>query len=156
MKHNKILPFVFFLAACQPEPEINKELTEKMVGEWRNVDLKITMNSYNNTDSVRTLEVTEATWEEKMKIRPIRTHFNADGTYNSEHINLNDSLIYNPAGTWIILGDSIIMTDTFPTRGLTYKYKVSVKDNMATFYGKEDCDFDGAADDDYYGTQRKQ
>ncbi len=126
------------------------------MGEWRNVDLKIEMKSYKNSDSSKTLEVKESNWELMMNIRPIRTFFKANRRYNSEHINLNDSVIYNPAGRWIIIGDTLHMWDTFPKEGLTYKYKLNFKQNLVEFYSVEDCDGDGKADDLYYGTQRKQ
>jgi hypothetical protein len=145
------------LVSCEAEeiPE-NKELEKQMIGEWRNVALKIKMNTFGNKDTFRILEVDEKNWEARMKIQPIRTFYRADGTYNAEHRNLKDSLIYNPAGRWAILDDTIIMMDTFPERALAYRYKIVIKNNMAEFTGVEDCDRDGKADDDYYGLHRKE
>lgn len=154
----KILLFIIpVLVSCEAE-EIseNKELEKQLVGEWRNVSLKIKMNTFKNRDTFRIFEVNENNWEAKMRIQPIRTFYRADGTYNSEHRNLKDSLIYNPAGRWAIQGDTIIMMDTFPERALSYRYKIVIKNNIAEFTGLEDCDRDGNADDDYYGTQRRQ
>lgn len=98
----------------------------------------------------------EHNWETAMKAKPIRTFFKADGTYNSEHRNLNDSIVYNPAGKWSIVGDSLFMMDTFPQEGLSYKYKIKIDGNIAEFRGVEDFDSDGNKDDEYYGSQRKQ
>ncbi|MBL7932771.1 MAG: hypothetical protein JNL60_12755, partial [Bacteroidia bacterium] len=87
---------------------------------------------------------------------PIRTIFRNNHTYNAEHWNLSDSLIYSPAGKWAVYGDSIIMTDTFPSIGQAYRYKIVFKDSLMELYGKEDLDRDGLNDDDYFGIQRKQ
>jgi hypothetical protein len=128
----------------------------QLLGEWRNLYTKVTMHTFKNTDSTRVLEVDEANWERMMSSKPIRTFFKADGTYNSEHRNLNDSMVYNPAGRWSLTGDSLFMTDTFPQRGVSYRYKILLKDNIVEFWGVEDFDQDGTKDDNYYGTQQKQ
>lgn len=151
------------LLSCSPKEE-TKKLSHQLVGEWRNVSMKVEMPTVNNTDSTSTLEVTEANWEQLMQIRTIQTFFKADGTYNSIHTNLNDSIIYNPAGKWSVAADSIFMTDTFPQAGLTYNYKLSIREQNITgkkelraeFWGVEDFDQDGKKDDRYYGVQRKQ
>ena len=145
------------LAACgdYQMPE-NKALEKKMIGEWNSTSLKITMNTFSNRDSTRTFEVSEDNWEANMNIRPVKTIYFGDGTYMAEHRNLNDSVIFNPFGVWKIFGDTIVLRDTFPTPGPEYKYKVVIKENIAEFFGKEDCDNDGTADDDYYGAQRRK
>jgi hypothetical protein len=157
---NNFLYFILIMAlsACHSSPEIpeNKVLEKQMYGEWRNSSLRLLMNSYNNTEETKEFIVKEGEWEQKMKIQPIRTFYRADGTYNSEHRSLNDSLIYNPAGRWVILDDTLIMRDTFPEPGLSYRYKLVVKGGQAEFTGIEDCDRDGKADDNYFGIQRRQ
>jgi len=148
-----------FMISCSTTPDEipeNTELEKQLVGEWRNSSLKLIMNSFSNKDSTKIFEVKEGDWERKMKIQPIRTFYRGDGTYNSEHRTLRDSIIYNPAGRWAILGDTIIMRDTFPEPGLSYRYKIVIKGDVAEFTGMEDCDRDGKADDNYSGTQRRQ
>ena len=149
---------VLFLTACEGDEEAveNKELEKKLIGEWRNVSLKLTMNTFSNKDSTKVFEVNEEDWERKMNIRPIKTIYFADGTYISEHRNLRDSIIYSPAGRWVILGDTVIMRDTFPELGLSYRYKININKDLVEFTGIEDCDRDGSADDQYFGVQRKQ
>lgn len=148
------------LAGCSQEKadkgQVNTALTQGLLGEWRNVYLRLTMNSYKDSDSSRVFEVNEANWEAKMNIQPIRTFFRKDGTYNSEHRNLADSMVYNPAGRWVVYGDTIVMTDTFPSIGQAYRYKVILKDSLVEFYGMEDSDRDGKNDDNYFGIQRRQ
>ena len=114
------------------------------------------MPTYKNSDTSKTLEVDEQSWEQRLNGRTISTFFRQDGTYNSIHRDLKDSIVYNPAGLWRVAGDSLFMTDTFPQRGLTYKYKFAIENNIAEFWGIEDFDQDGKEDDQYYGRQRKQ
>lgn len=99
-------------------------------------------------------EVDEINWEEKLKIRPIRTYFRTDGTFNSEHYNLKDSLIMNPSGTWTASDKEIFMITTSPfsdTTSCTY----TIKGDVITFGCWVDWDEDGEKDDWYLGTQKK-
>jgi hypothetical protein len=159
-----VLFFLFYcLLACNektPQASGTDSATpsteEQLVGEWRNTYLKVTMPSHKATDTSAVLEVTEATWQEQLKIQPIRTFFRPDGTYNSEHRKSNDSIVYNPAGKWFVRNDTLHMTDTFPKRGITYKFKVGINDRIAEFRGLLDWDADGKEDDEYLGRQRRQ
>ena len=163
-----IMKYAFFflfccLQACSDEAsqasdtnDVVKSTEEQLVGEWRNTYLKVTMPGHKNTDTTSVLEVTEATWQEQLKIQPIRTFFRSDGTFNSEHRNLNDSIVYNPAGKWFVRDNTLHMTDTFPKPGVTYKFKVDINDRIAEFRGLLDWDGDGKEDDEYIGRQRKQ
>ncbi len=158
MKVNLFIVVCFFMMSCGSDSEkktVVHVFPEQLHGQWRNVYMKLEMRTYKNTDSTKIMEVTEDSWEKVMGIRPIRTYFWFDGKYNSEHYNLNDSLVYNPAGKWVLKNDSLIMSDTFPKAGLQYRYKLAINGNMAEFWGMEDLDGDGKADDLYYGTQRK-
>ena len=147
---------ILFFGCNDPEPKAPSVKTEQLVGEWRNVTLRIEMNRIGGKDSVKVFEVDEKNWESRMNIRPIRTFYNADGTYHSVHANLNDSVVYDPAGVWTLQGDSLFMTDTFPARGPRYSYQLKINGNMAEFRGLEDSDGDGEKDDLYFGTQRRQ
>jgi hypothetical protein len=69
-----------------------------LTGIWEIDELKITMNSYQNSDSVSVIEATGKNWEEKMHVRNIQTHFNADGTYHSVHKDLRDSIFLRSGG----------------------------------------------------------
>jgi hypothetical protein len=155
----KLLIFycVFALMSCNEtmDVQINQELSANLVGEWRSAKVKIIMPSYKNTDSLKTFEVNESNWEARFKIQPIRTFFKLDGSYNSLHLNLKDSIILNPAGKWMVVGDSLHMMDTFPQRGLVYKYKLKLMGNTLELFGQEDCDNDGKVDDSYYGKQKR-
>jgi hypothetical protein len=149
------------LCACGEEEKpvakpANKTIDPRLIyGQWRNVSMKLHMNTYRGSDSAFTLDVNETNWEQVMNIRPIRTYFWSDNTYNSMHLDLNDSLFYNPAGRWYLKFDSIFMVDTFPKKGPVYKYKLKTNGTIAEFTGVEDLDGDGKADDEYFGTQRR-
>src|SRR5688572_19611781 len=150
-------PFLFLaFFSCSENSTSDMPLSQRLVGEWRNVSLRLDMQTYKNTEDSKVFEVSEEEWEAKMRIRPIRTFFRSDGTYNSEHIDLKDSLVYNPAGKWQVVGDTLVMTDTFPKVGASYKYQLVIKGDLAEFSGVEDSDGDGKADDLYFGTQRRQ
>ena len=158
-----VIPFIciLLLFSCSGNKqkeniqEENRSISGQLIGTWTNTYMKVDMHTFNNSDSTKVLEVNENNWEEKMKIQVIRTFFRANGTYNSEHRNLKDSIVYNPAGNWSIVNDSLLMTDTFPQAGLSYKFKLAIKDSTAEFWGLEDFDQDGKKDDAYYGKQNK-
>jgi hypothetical protein len=141
-------PFLAIVFSCS-----NKNQSD-LAGVWEIEELKITMNSYQNTDTARVVEATRLNREEKMHVRNIQTHFNSDGTYHSVHKDLHDSIFYDPAGTWRIEGDSLIIQDTIPKR-ITYRFKIKASPSVVEYWGIEDFDQDGQADDEYYSRQRK-
>ncbi len=130
------------------------DLKPDLVGVWEIDYLKITMSSFQNSDSVSVIEVIKKEWEQKMKMRNIQTYYNSDGTYHSVHRNLKDSIVYDPAGTWRIENDTLTIQDTFPKR-VTYKFKLKVDKSFAEFWGIEDFDQDGKLDDKYYSKKRR-
>ena len=107
-----------------------------------------------NTAEQEELIVTREEWESKLKIKPIRTFFREDSTWNSAHYNLNDSLVYNPSGKWWVQGDSIVMLQTFPSPDTTL-YFLTLKSDTASFESLLDWDGDGKKDDRYLGRQLK-
>ena len=138
--------FFIFSCADKKQPDV--------AGVWEIEELKITMNSYRNSDSSRVPEATGKNWEEKMKVRNIQTYYNPDGTYHSVHKTLQDSIFYDPAGTWKIENDTITIQDTIPAR-ITYRFKVKVDQDVVEYWGVQDFDQDGKPDDDYYSKQRR-
>lgn len=158
MKYIILLLTVIGFWSCMSSNESGK-IALPIAGVWLNTYMKVEMKTYKGTDSTKIMEVNEESWENTMGIRPIETHFNENGTYNSIHRNLHDSIIYNPAGKWFVKGDSLFMNDTFPEKGIGYKYRfvITTKDNetVVEFWGHEDFDQDGRKDDLYYGRQRK-
>lgn len=130
-------------------------LAEDLVGEWRNTSLKVTMNSANGVpDSVFVITADATNWDEVVHLKPIRTFFEENRTYHSDHYALNDSLLFSAIGTWSISNDTLVMKQTSPNVA-TYRLKTKITDDEVTFSGKLDFDEDGAEDDDYFGVQKK-
>jgi hypothetical protein len=127
---------------------------EQMIGEWNNLSIRVDIETKKNTDSSEVLNVEQAEWEQRLKIKPIRTYFRADSTWNSAHYNLNDSLVYNPSGKWWIENDSLIMVQTFPSVD-TSSYLLKLNKDTASFTSRLDWDMDGKKDDLYVGRQLK-
>ena len=84
----------------QSQPVDDTTTSQKLIGEWNNLYLNVKVDSKKNTAEQEELIVTREEWESKLKIKPIRTFFREDSTWNSAHYNLNDSLVYNPSGKW--------------------------------------------------------
>ncbi len=124
-----------------------------LIGEWRNVSLRIEMDK-NHGEPSSIFEVDDTTWEEKLQIRPIQTFFTEDGHFNSEHYNLQDSLILNPEGTWNATDNEITMITTTPFNDTT-ACSFNIVNDIVTFGCWVDWDEDGEKDDWYEGTQRK-
>lgn len=131
-----------------PETE-TATLKEGMLGEWRNVAMKVTIKG-EQSDSV--VDVPAGKWEEVLKIQPIRTVFNEDGSFTSEYRGLDNTIIMTSTGTWDVKGDTLEMTQ----EGSTTYYVTSIEGDMAEFEGTLDWDEDGQADDLYWGRQQKQ
>ncbi|HNP07744.1 MAG TPA: hypothetical protein PKN99_08950 [Cyclobacteriaceae bacterium] len=148
--------FVFIiLFSCSSKSGENRESYkfESLVSEWRNLTLKVELDKKQGRPS-SIFEVNENTWEEQLQIRPIRTYFRNDGTFNSEHFNLQDSLVLNPSGSWTATDGEVTMMTTQPfsdTTTCTY----TIKGNVVTFGCWVDWDEDGEKDDWYLGTQQK-
>lgn len=136
------------LLSCSPNA------SRAIVGTWEIAHLKITMPSHKNSDSAQSMEVFGKDWETKMKAKNIQTTYASDGSYHSLHRNLQGKTTYDPAGTWRIIQDTLIIQDTIPKR-ITYKFRFKIKNNQIEYWGVEDFDLDGKVDDQYYSRQVK-
>jgi hypothetical protein len=123
-----------------------------IVGEWRNIYLKLIIHHKN--DAPQTMEADSSNWEARLHIKPIRTHFQRNGSYYSEYFNLKDSLVRRTTGIWTTTGDSIIMTEQTPDKSVL-RLHLKIENNVATFNGLIDFDGEGISNDEYYGMQRK-
>jgi hypothetical protein len=116
--------------------------------------MRVDINSKNNSDSNETFEVDRQHWEEKLKIKPIRSFFRSDSTWNSAHYNLEDSLVFDPSGKWWIQNDQLAMLQLKPSVDTTV-YIFNIKKDTASFECMLDWDMDGKKDDRYFGKQVK-
>jgi hypothetical protein len=148
------LGFVLLLSAFVPQSAKRQNpFYKQLLGEWRNTYLKIEMQGKTGGLPV-TMEADSLNWEKVLKMHPIRTHFNTDGSYYSEYFNLKDSLIRRPTGAWAIKGDTIVMAQITPERSET-RLHISISNNVATFSGLIDFTGSGKKQDTYLGKQRK-
>lgn len=141
------------VSSCQTSKSENIADQNSLVGEWRNMSLRVELDKKHGAPS-SIFEVNESSWENELQIRPIQTSFNKDGTFNSAHYNLQDSLVLNPEGTWTATAEEVLMITTSPfsdTTSCTY----TIKDGVVTFGCWVDWDEDGEKDDWYLGTQKK-
>ena len=155
MTKNVFFFLFLYLAGCgnhEKNDPTKTPVREKLIGEWNNLSIKISMNSKNNSDSNELLEVDRPVWEQTLKIKPIRTFFRADSSWNAAHYNLKDSLVYNPSGKWWFENDKLIMMQYFPSLDTT-AYDLDIKNDTATFEANVDWDRDGKKDDVYFGKQ---
>lgn len=150
----KVILLMLVLAGCSQATKEKGEVKENpLIGEWRNLTIRVEMDKKQG-EPTSVFEANEATWEEKVKIKPIRTYFREDSTFNSEHFNLKDSLVLNPEGTWTATEGEIEMTTLKPfsdTTSCTY----SIEGDVITFGCWVDWDEDGEKDDWYVGTQKR-
>jgi hypothetical protein len=134
--------------------KITSRLAKELTGEWRNRYVKIILNNDPPSDTSKIMEADSTNWEARLGIQPIRTHFNADGSFYSEYRNLKDSLVRRPAGNWTVEGDTLIMTQLKPDKSVL-RLRVSIQGDRAVFTGRIDFEGDGKENDDYYGIQKK-
>ncbi|HEY1040749.1 MAG TPA: hypothetical protein VGF30_15145 [Bacteroidia bacterium] len=145
----------FFYFCSRKKIDIRPSVSQQIVGEWQNVYIRVEMPTANNTNLLQILEISEENSKQKLKLKPLHTSFNANRTYQSEYKNYNGEIIYNPSGIWTIIGDTLVMMDTYPTRGKHCKYKIDMEAGQVALRSKEDYDYDGKVDDFYYGLYRK-
>ena len=142
------------LIGCSPKEKVST-LDKDILGEWRNIYLKISLDAGASGDTVKITECDSAHWETMLGIKPIHTFYKEDGSYTSEYYTLQDSLFMTNTGKWKISGDTLTMEQEKP-KPAVYKLKTVINEGVATFEGLIDFDSDGIKDDFYLGRQRKQ
>ncbi len=168
----KILYFIaisLLTASCQSnsgseqtpskKEEINTATTTKtlqpkqLYGEWRNVSMIIT--TAHNTPNSAVEEYKEENWEKDLKIKPIRTYYNADGTYISEYRDLDNIVFNTTSGTWATKQDSVVLNQTKPEKRSAAYHVNFQSENTATFSALLDWTNNGKKDDLYVGKQQR-
>lgn len=155
-----LILMAFFAISCtsgsSSETENNEEdnnttetveaTAESLVGEWYNVTIDLVIKA--DPDSV--LKVSEGQWEEIMNMKPIRTTYREDGTFESVYTNLEGEPLGSSAGTWSVSGNQLTMVE----RGEARVYTFNIKDGVASFEAEIDWNVDGVLDQ-YSGTQKR-
>lgn len=153
---------IFFLPllilwSCQPaepteadnEPE-RVSIHDQMLGTWEAKYLKVDVDTYENTDSSFTFEVSEEYWERTYKVRPFRTYFAPDSTFRTVRRNVQDYVVGEDRGLWRTFGDTLMLLQP----DATLQYKVRLEKGQAYWAGLVDWDGDGREDDTYYAEFR--
>lgn len=122
--------------------------SQNIIGTWINTELKV---DYEDKED---LLISEENWEEKLKIKPIRTTFYPNGKYRSIYRDINDSVVRKVEGRWEIEADSIYLIQMKPEISIE-KYAYKIEGNIIKFSAVMDFDQDGIVTDKYYGKQKR-
>ena len=131
--------------------EMTSNLTEELSGTWESVSLKVFVKTYENTDSSFIIDVQERDWEASFGMRPTKMVFQPNDKYYSEHRSTIDTLIDITRGLWKLEADTIQMVTEV---GVTYRYRVKVRNGLSEFRAFVDWDGDGEEDDEYIEIKR--
>ena len=145
-----LLLLAVFFSAC--ETDNRTELEKKLIGQWESLSINVEINQEGKES--RTLDVPKSQWEEKLKIQPIVTTYNADSTYTSVYKSLEGKVITTNKGTWMVKNDYLHLKQVEPKKS-NFKYTVEFSGDSALFKGDIAWDLDGVQDDKYEGWQIK-
>lgn len=125
--------------SCSKKP--NELRKNEIVGRWTNLTLAVTMNRYEQEDSI--LRANEENWEQVLRMKPIVSIFNKDGTFAAEYSDLKGQLAKTVTGTWDVRNDSLIVW----RKGKKERaYHFTINNNRVTFRANLDWDEDGLPD----------
>jgi hypothetical protein len=118
-----------------------------MVGTWEHTFLFIESADVPESDPRWEYFVaTPNNWERVMGFKPVRTTYQADGTFSAEYRSLKDSLFALATGTWYTTADSLHFFQWAPdTFAATYQFSV-VADTLK-LNGVVDWERDGLRND---------
>ena len=144
MKKIIILFITVSICSCNNQRELRRE---QIIGKWTNISLLVTMKKLDGQDSI--LEANEHNWEQVLKIKPIISTFDEEGSFASEYSNLKGEIIREVQGKWDVRNDSLIIW----TDGVETAYHFTIKGNRVKFRSQLDWDGDGESDDYYDAIQ---
>ena len=143
-----LISLLIIIGLSQNTPKLNKQ---DLIGKWENVSLTVEMPTYGNSDSTSYLKAAEGEWEKVLKIKPIQTTFNEDGSFSSSYFDLDNKPMGIEQGTWFIRNDSLVLV----SNNYGSAYKVTISGDKARFKAFLDWDQDGKSDDLYDGWQKR-
>ena len=150
-----ILVFGMLFVSCKkensPKQKTSKEqipkektLRDYMADSWETTYLKIEMLTFNNSDSIRTIEeIYDAN-----SARRARSTYNADGTFSAWFVNnAGNDTGQTSVGEWDAKGDSLFIRFVYDGRDMELAY--FIEKTTEGFKGKSiyDWDKDGEFDD---------
>ncbi|MCU0453876.1 MAG: hypothetical protein MUE68_09465 [Bacteroidetes bacterium] len=149
MKRSFLLLAVGLLAGCAA-PKVHDPL---LVGTWQSSFLFIESADIKEGEpGWEYFVATPSSWERVTNMKPLRTVYNADGTFSADYRNLQDSLLARATGTWHTVRDSLYYFQSAPD---TFRavYQFSVVGDSLNFSGIVDWERDGKRNDKVTMTQ---
>ena len=131
--------FGTFFGACKKE----QPLKEYMVNSWETTYLKLEMQTYQKSDS---LKVYEDTFDNNPELLA-QSIYNADGTFSAWFLNQKGEHVSNSDGTWNVENDSLFVAFFYAGRNMKVSYHITKTDEGFLGKSKYDWDEDGDFDD---------
>lgn len=126
---------------------------DTLVGKWENESMTVKVNSSRGEEGKdSTIVVKAGEWVERMRIQPIQTTYNEDGTWESNYFDINDKNVFTIKGSWTATEDTLYMQQLSPKKELNI-YRYQINGDRVEFLTVIDWDSDGIADDNYQGIQ---
>jgi len=151
--HMRIFLFSAILIAAVGCTEPAEKPSE-LLGTWETTWVLVMDNAGEMNNEMFDLFFADTTnWERKMGMKPIRTTYNADGTFTGEYRDLRDSVYAISSGSWEVRGESLYFRQMEPDTFIA-TYWFIVKDDTLRTRGIIDWARDGIANDKFEGTQK--
>ena len=144
MKINTILIIVFFgtfFVSCKSEEK--SSLKEYMTQSWETTYLKLEMETYQKTDS---LKIYEDKFEGNVAL-VAQSKYNKDGTFSAWFLNLKGEKVSNSKGLWRVEKDSLFVEFSYGGRDMKVSYLIAQTQEGFIGSSKYDWDEDGDFDD---------
>jgi len=144
-----VMAALLFLAADAPK------LKKIIVGNWETVSVRIELTSITDPTAPSVIEATPDTWADKMRMKPPRSKYLADGSFSSAYIDLSGQVIKEVKGRYKVEGEGLTLTsDDKHYDGLQYRCRVISQDTFQ-YTTNIDFDNDGERDDKLTGIARR-
>lgn len=144
-----IIPCFLIIVSCNTKEDAT------LIGTWVNESLEVDITSFRGQEGKDSLlNIKSNEWETKLKIQPIQTTYNEDGSWESNYFDLNGENVFKTKGKWWNRSDTLFMHQNNPKDEMNF-YFFTIKGNKANFKTTIDWDSDGEADDQYNGWQRR-
>lgn len=138
----RLFPFflvILLLAAC-------KDNSEKMLGTWQLMRIKVVMNSIDNGETGDTTMIYDSTnFLTAMRVNKSLGIYKADGRYTEQYYK-DTLLLVSPIGNWHMEGDSLVQYQLAPEPD-TSKHYVTFNGNSAKLRKMMDWDNTGVKND---------
>lgn len=133
--------FGTFFVSCKPEEK--PSLKEYMAQSWQTTYLKLEMETYQKTDS---LKIYEDKFEGNVEL-VAQSKYNKDGTFSAWFLNEKGEKVSNSTGLWRVKEDSLFVAFSYGNRDMKVGYHITKTEEGFLGKSKYDWDEDGDFDD---------